>query len=120
MALALVAASISAGCDSGLFQKAGAMNAAGAATGAAGPGEFAVISGILTLVDDAPAVQHQGNNYYIKTAPALPGEGTALTITGEAAPILGQDAGGDSLFFGYSLTAEKVSLQPENEAGVAK
>ncbi|MDR3115672.1 MAG: hypothetical protein LBU25_09155 [Treponema sp.] len=77
-----------------------------------GPGEgsAAAISGTLTLVEGTPVVQDQGNNYYIKGSLPMPGEGTALTVTGEAAPILGRDAEGNSLFFGYSLKAETVTL----------
>jgi hypothetical protein len=34
----------------------------------------------------------------------------SVTVTGEASPILDQDAEGNSLFFGYYLKAETLSI----------
>jgi hypothetical protein len=101
------------GCENGLSSAAGtaALNTGRATADTTGP-EFpaAIISGTLTVVDGVPMVQYQGNNYYVKGSLALPGEGTALTITGEAVPILDRDAEDNSLFFGYYLKAEKVTV----------
>jgi hypothetical protein len=103
------------GCESTLDTPQGvvAVNAARAVTGTVSPGEFSAVtaSGVVTLVDSAPVIQYQGNNYYLKgEGVTFPGEGTEVTITGEAAPILGQDTEGNSLFFGYYLQAGNVTL----------
>jgi hypothetical protein len=112
--LPLVAAIVFTGCDSGLASKTdtAALNVGRAAVGAIGPGTFspAAVSGTLTVFDGEPVVRYQGNNFYVKGSLPIPGEGTAVTITGEAAPILGQDEEGNSLFFGYYLNAGKISV----------
>ena len=112
--LTLVTATAFTGCESGLTPKTNTavLNVSRAAVGTVGPGEFSsvTVSGTLTVFGGVSVVQYQGNNFHVKGSLPIPGEGTAVTITGEAAPILGQDAEGNSLFFGYYLNAAAVAV----------
>jgi hypothetical protein len=112
--LTFAAAMVFTGCESGLASKtdAAVLKVRQAAADVIGPGEFspAAASGTLTVFDGEPVVQYQGNNFYVKGSLVIPEEGTAVTITGEAAPILSQDEEGNSLFFGYCLNAATVTV----------
>jgi hypothetical protein len=73
------------------------------------------ITGPLAVVDGSHAVLYQGNPWFVKSlsrlaAPAKLTEGAIVTITGESSPILDQDSEGNSLFWGYYLKAETLSV----------
>jgi hypothetical protein len=67
------------------------------------------VTGPLVVIEGEYAVPYQGNPWYIKGLSGI-AEGAAVTITGEASPILDRDAEGNSLFFGYYLQAETVTV----------
>ena len=108
------------GCDSAIGPTAdtAALNtsrAVTADTNASSDLLTVTVSGPLAIVDGAYAVLYQGNPWFVKglsrlPAPAELAEGVTVTITGEASPILDQDAEGNSLFWGYYLKAETLSI----------
>jgi hypothetical protein len=102
------------GCGNGLSPEAGAARAAVDNAGSQSPAA-ATVSGPLAIIDGAFTVLYQGNVYHIKGLGDLASdidiaEGADLTIKGETVPILDRDTGGNSLFYGYYLQAEQVSL----------
>jgi hypothetical protein len=112
-ALTLILSITFTGCGNGLSPEAAA-RAAVDSTGSQGPAATTV-SGPLAIIDGAFAVLYQGNVYHIKGLGDFASdidiaEGTDLIIKGETAPILDRDTEGNSLFYGYYLQAEKVSL----------
>jgi hypothetical protein len=73
------------------------------------------ITGPLAVIDGAYAVLYQGNPWFVKglsrlAVPTELAEGVTVTVTGEASPILDQDAEGNSLFLGYYLKAETLAV----------
>jgi hypothetical protein len=107
------------GCDSAIGPTAAtARNTSrAAALDAARSGELeaVTVTGPLAVVDGEFAVLYQGSTWYIKGLSLLAdtpelAEGVTLTVTGEAAPVLDRDTEGNSLFFGYYLTVENLSI----------
>jgi hypothetical protein len=98
LALSLCAAIALTGCESAIDPTADALNVGRAA---AAP---VTITGPLAVVDGEYAVLYQGNPWYIKglANPDI-AEGSNLTVTGEASPILDRDDEDNSLFYGYYL-----------------
>jgi hypothetical protein len=75
--------------------------------------ETATITGPIAVVDGAFAVLYQGSPWYVKGMSRFGvdlTEGETVVITGEATPILDRDNEGNSLFFGYYLQAESISV----------
>ena len=112
-ALTLAFAAIAfTGCDNAITP---AVDTAGlnASRNAATSGDLSAVtvSGPLAVIDGAYAVLYQGNPWYIQGL-ANPDftEGSNLTVAGVAAPILDRDAEGNSLFYGYYLKVETVSV----------
>jgi hypothetical protein len=108
------------GCDSAIGPAAdtAALNTSRTVTtGASASGDLSAVtvSGPLAVVDGAYAVLYQGNPWFVKglsrlVAPAELTEGVTVTVTGEASPILDKDPEGNSLFWGYYLKAETLSV----------
>jgi hypothetical protein len=123
LALVLMTATIIgfSGCDSAIgpgVETAVLNNARAAAVlNANGPGtlEAVTITGPLAVVDGAYAVLYQGSPWYVNNLSRLADtpeltEGATATVMGERSPILDQDSEGNSLFLGYYLTVENLSV----------
>jgi hypothetical protein len=69
------------------------------------------VTGALAIIDGKPAVLYQGNVYFITGwVPSAITGSASLTVTGETVPLLDRDDAGNSLFLGYSLHAETVTV----------
>jgi hypothetical protein len=107
------------GCDSAIINTADTaalyVNRSALLQNVSGSGdlETITITGPIVVVDGAFAVLYQGSPWYVKGVSRLGlglAEGEPVTITGKAAPILDRDNEGNSLFFGYYLQAENISV----------
>jgi hypothetical protein len=116
------------GCDNamGYAAETAALDTARAAAVSDAAADLGVltITGPLAVIDGPEdlhrsfAVLYQGNPWFIKglsrlRAPAELAEGAIVTVAGKASPILGRDGEGNSLFWGYCLEAEVLSVEPE-------
>ena len=111
--LALCAAIALIGCESAIdpATETAALNTGrSAAADSADIEPIAVsVTGPVVVIDGKAAVAYQGIPYYVNGGGPLT-EGSTVTVSGDAAPIIEWDAAGNSLFYGYSVKEAKVTV----------
>ena len=66
------------------------------------------VTGSVVVIDGKTAVAYQGIPYYVNGSDLT--EGTTVTVSGNATPIIEWDVADNFLFYGYSIKDAEVTI----------